>query len=195
MLNLHLKPVFEPAMFGLEHAPGSTPPAHPQAQASHADCCPPSESHTAPSQPDSHVQVPGAVQLPWSQEGEHTAAQSMWVQCNKEGRETQMRMACEQCFVHPSCTSKLEASALNPRLLAAQNLHTRNTGHAWVLPPTWRAARWPLPARSACASAGRRAVAVVAGRGAHCRTRCGAGGGVGAVCSKGWAICVCTSKA
>ena len=77
VLNLHLKPVFEPAMFGLEHAPGSTPPAHPQAQASHADCCPPSESHTAPSQPDSHVQVPGAVQLPWTQEGEHTAAQGV----------------------------------------------------------------------------------------------------------------------
>ena len=37
-------------------------------------CYPPGELHTAPSQPDSHVQVSGAVHLPLSHAEEHTAA-------------------------------------------------------------------------------------------------------------------------
>ena len=67
----------------------------------HGCCHPPGELHVGPCQPEAHVQVPGAVQLPWSQEGEHTAAQGVVqkgvrVQC-VEGRAIHM---CWHCMAH-----------------------------------------------------------------------------------------------
>ena len=72
------------------HAPGPT--LQFQTRNTSLACCPPGESHVAPSQPDSHVQVPGAVQLPWSHAAEHTAARGVvqkgvWVQCEMRGRQ------------------------------------------------------------------------------------------------------------